>query len=271
MLAELFAAGDFDVIHSHLDVWALPFAVASTTPTVSTLHGRLDLPMVHQVLGMYPRAPLVSISDAQRRPLDGIDLNWVGTVHHGLDLDDYFGQPRADQGHLAFVGRICPEKGLDLAIKAARRSGRELHIAAKVDPLDVEYFEAAIDPLLGADTPFVGEIGEDRKPAFFGAAAATLFPIRWPEPFGLVMIESLAAGTPVIARREGSVPELLRDGVTGFVCDTVDELVEAVGRLDEIDPDECRRHAQRFTADAMCGRYERIYDELSAERTLQHA
>jgi glycosyltransferase involved in cell wall biosynthesis len=265
MLAELFAEGDFDVIHSHLDVWALPFAATSPIPTVSTLHGRLDLPMVRRVLGMYPTAPLVSISDAQRRPLEGLPLNWVGTVHHGLDLGDYFGHPRSDGDHLAFVGRICAEKGLDTAISVARRCDRALHIAAKVDPVDLDYFECTIEPLLDDDTVFVGEIGEDRKPEFFSSAAATLFPIRWPEPFGLVMIESLAAGTPVIALRNGSVPEVLRHGVTGFVCDSVDELVAAVERLDEIDPDECRRHAREFTTDVMCRRYEEIYEQLIAE------
>ena len=147
-------------------------------------------------------------------------------------------------GHLVFVGRACAEKGLDTAISVARSCGRPLHIAAKVDPMDVEYFETSIEPLLGDDTLFVGEIGEDRKPDFFASAAATLFPINWPEPFGIVMIESLAAGTPVIALRNGSVPEILRDGVTGFICDSADELGDAVARLDEIDPDECRRHAR---------------------------
>ena len=175
----------------------------------------------------------------------------MATVPHGLELGSYLHQPRQHDEHLAFVGRVCPEKGLDTAISVARRCGRPLHIAAKVDPMDVDYFEGSIEPLLGDDTTFVGEIGEDRKPSFFASAAATLFPINWPEPFGLVMIESLAAGTPVIALRNGSVPEILRDGVTGFICDDVDELVEAVGRLDEIDPEDCRRHARTFTTDVM--------------------
>ena len=201
LLAELFRDADFDVIHSHLDVWALPFAAVSSIPTVTTLHGRLDLPMLRSVLGMYPDLPLVSISDAQRRPLDGLRLNWLDTVPHGLDLSDYLQQPRTQGDHLVFVGRVCPEKGLDTAITVARRCGTSLHIAAKVDPIDVEYFESRIDPLLGDDTVFLGEIGEDRKPSFFADAAATLFPINWPEPFGIVMIESLAAGTPVIALR----------------------------------------------------------------------
>jgi glycosyltransferase involved in cell wall biosynthesis len=261
-LAELFRDADFDVIHSHLDVWAMPFAAVSPIPTVSTLHGRLDLPMLREVLGMYPDLPLVSISDAQRRPLDGMRLNWLGTVYHGLELGRYLREPRTEGGHLVFAGRVCAEKGLDTAIAVARRCGRPLSIAAKVDPMDLDYFENTIDPLLGDDTTFLGEIGEDRKPAFFAGAAATLFPIDWPEPFGIVMLESLAAGTPVLALRHGSVPELLVDGVTGFICDTVDELVEAVGRLDEIDPEECRRHAARFSPAAMCQRYVELYEEL---------
>ncbi len=262
MLADLYRDGDFDVIHSHLDVWTLPFAATSATPTVTTLHGRLDLPMVRDVLGMYPQVPIVSISDDQRRPLADLDLSWVATVPHGLELGAYLNQPRAGGDHLAFVGRVCAEKGLDTAITVARRCGRPLHIAAKVDPMDVEYYECVIEPLLGDDTVFVGEIGEDLKPGFYASAAATMFPITWPEPFGIVMIESLAAGTPVIALRNGSVPEILRDGVTGFICDSVEEMVDAVGRIDEIDPEECRRHARAFTIDVMCRRYEAIYELL---------
>jgi glycosyltransferase involved in cell wall biosynthesis len=271
LLAELFGDQRFDLIHSHLDVWTLPFAAASTMPTLTTLHGRLDLPMIRSVLGMYSPLPLVSISDAQRQPLDGLDLNWVGTVPHGLDLSDYQRQPKRAGDHLAFIGRVCPEKGLDTAITVARRCGRPLQIAAKVDPFDVEYFECTIEPLLGTDTTFIGEIGEDRKPSFLAGAVATLFPIRWPEPFGIVMIESLAAGTPVIALRHGSVSEVLVDGVTGFICDSIDELVEAVDRIDEIDPDECRRHARRFGVDVMCRRYEAIYDELTDTARLEPA
>jgi glycosyltransferase involved in cell wall biosynthesis len=262
VLAELYRHGEFDVIHSHLDVWTMPFAATSEIPSLTTLHGRLDLPMVAAVLGMYRDVPIVSISDDQRRPLVDLDLNWVATVPHGLELSAYLNNPRTDAGYLAFVGRVCAEKGLDTAISIARRCGRPLNIAAKVDPMDVEYFECVIEPLLGDDTTFVGEIAEDRKPQFLGSAAATLFPITWPEPFGLVMIESLAAGTPVIALRNGAVPEVLVDGVTGFICDSADELVEAVGRLDEIDPEACRRRAQAFTTDVMCGRYEAIYEQL---------
>ena len=215
LLADLFRRDDFDVIHSHLDIWTLSFAATSETPAVTTLHGRLDLPQVRKVLPLYPQAPLVSISDDQRRAVGDLDLNWMATVPHGLELGSYLQHPRQHNEHLAFVGRVCPEKGLDTAISVARRCGRPLQIAAKVDPMDVDYFECSIEPLLGEDTTFVGEIGEDRKPSFFASAAATLFPINWPEPFGLVMVESLAAGTPVIALRRGSVPEIVPTGSPG--------------------------------------------------------
>src|SRR5262245_43775541 len=240
----------------------MPFGAVSSIPTVTTLHGRLDLPMLTPVLGMYPDLPLVSISDAQRRPLDGVRLNWLGTVPHGLDLSAYLQEPRTDGDHLVFAGRVCAEKGLDTAIDVARRCGRPLHIAAKVDPFDIDYFDSTIDPLLGEDTVFLGEIGEDRKPSFFAGAAATLFPIDWPEPFGIVMLESLAAGTPVLALRRGSVPEVLIDGVTGFICDSLDELVDAVGKVGDIDPEDCRRHARRFSPGAMAGHYVELYEEL---------
>ena len=262
MLAELYRCGDFDIVHAHTDVWTLPFADQAEMPTVVTLHGRLDLPAVRDVLALYPDVPLVAISDSQRSHLDGMPLRWAGTVHHGLDLSRYLDAPRTGGEHFVFVGRASLEKRLDIAITLARQAGRDLHIAAKVDPLDVEYFEANVEPLLGHDTHFVGEMSEAGKPAFYAGARATLFPADWPEPFGLVMIESLAAGTPVIALRRGSVPEVLVDGVTGFVCDDVDAMARAIDRIDEIDPDDCRRRALEFSQDAMCQRYVRIYESL---------
>ena len=255
-------AHEFDVIHSHVDVWTLPFAKRSTTPSVLTMHGRLDTAYVRATLPLYPDVALVSVSDSQRRPLRDRRLRWAATVHNGLDLEGYGSRARQRGEHLAFVGRISPEKGPTLAIEIARRTGRPLQIGAKVDPLDVDYFEQEVEPLLGGDVSFVGEIDEPRKPGFFGAAAATLFPSDWPEPFGLVMIESLAAGTPVIALRRGAVPEVLVDGVTGFICEDVDEMAAAVGRLDEIDPQDCRAHARRFSAEAMCEGYEAVYRSL---------
>ena len=271
MLAEVYGSGDFDVIHAHTDLWTMPFANVAETPTVVTLHGRLDLPLVTAVLSMYPEVPLVAISDSQRSDLAGMPLNWAGTVHHGLDLSRYLDAPRPGGEHFVFVGRASIEKRPDIAIALARRAGRELHIAAKVDPLDVEYFEADVEPLLGDDTRFVGEMTEDEKPAFFAGARATLFPADWPEPFGLVMIESLAAGTPVIALRRGSVPEILIDGVTGFVCDDVAGMADAIERIDEIDPDDCRRRALEFSREAMCERYVAIYRQLADDRGRRFA
>jgi len=269
MLADVYArADDFDVIHSHLDLLTLPFVASTDVPTLITLHGRLDTDAVQQVLPRYPAAPLVSISDAQRQPLAGTRLNWVATVPNGLPLTPYLTQPRAaDPDHFVFVGRISQEKRPDLAIEIARRTGRRLRIAAKVDPFDLEYFESQIEHLIdGDEIMFTGEIGELDKPSLYAGATAVLFPSDWPEPFGLVMIESLAAGTPVIALRRGSVPEILEDGVTGFICDDVDEMVAAVDRLHEIDPDACRAASREFTGEAMCRRYVEAYEQLQRRR-----
>jgi glycosyltransferase involved in cell wall biosynthesis len=263
MLTDVYQrAEEFDVIHSHVDVWTLPFAQRATTPSVLTLHGRLDTSYVQATMPLYPDVPLVSVSDSQRAPLQARRLRWAATVYNGLDLSSYRQQAGEGGEHLAFVGRISPEKGPTLAIEVARRTGRPLQIGAKVDPVDVDYFEQEVEPLLGVDVSFVGEVDERHKPGFFGEAAATLFPSDWPEPFGLVMIESLAAGTPVIALRRGAVPEVLVDGVTGFICDDVDEMVAAVDRLDEIDPEACRARAGCFSADAMCRAYESVYRSL---------
>jgi glycosyltransferase involved in cell wall biosynthesis len=269
MLADVYErAHEFDVIHSHVDVWTLPFAARSATPSVLTMHGRLDTAYVQATMPLYPDVPLVSVSDSQRAPLRHAGLRWAATVHNGLDLGHYHEHPRAGGEHLAFVGRISPEKGPTLAIEVARRTGRPLQMAAKVDPMDVEYFERHVEPLLGGgDVDFVGELDEARKPAFLAGAAATLFPSDWPEPFGLVMIESLAAGTPVVALRRGAVPEVVVDGVTGFICDDVDEMVEAIDRLPELDPDACRARARQFGADAMCEGYDEVYRSIRATRT----
>ena len=268
MLADVYERADeFDVIHSHVDIWTLPFAHRSATPTVITMHGRLDLEHVHRTLPLYPHIPLVSISNHQRTALQGVDVNWAATVYNGLDLDQYRAASRHSDGHLAFVGRINPEKGPDMAVEIARRTGRPLHVAAKIDPLDADYYRDAIEPLFRAnDVWFIGELDEQHKPDFYAGAAATLFPSDWPEPFGLVMIESMAAGTPVIALRRGSVPEIIVDGVTGFICDDIDQMVDAVDRLDEIDPDKCRHHATTFDAASMCAAYERVYESLAIGR-----
>ena len=208
------------------------------------MHGRLDTSYVQAILPLYPDVPARVGQRQPAGPSSGSALRWAATVYNGLDLERVRAPHRERGEHLAFVGRISPEKGPNLAIEVARRTGRPLHIGAKVDPVDVDYFEHEVEPLLGADVSFVGEVDESHKPDFFGGAAATLFPSDWPEPFGLVMIESLAAGTPVIALRRGAVPEVLVDGVTGFICDDVDEMVAAVDRLDEIDPQDCRDRAR---------------------------
>ena len=260
-------AREFDVIHCHVDYLAFPFHDLTPTPTVHTIHGRLDLPHLEAVYRQFNAVPLVSISDAQRAPLAALGVHWAGTVYHGLPVERYAFAPE-DRGYLAFLGRLAPEKQPELAIEIARRVGLPLKIAAKVDAADEEYFRAVIAPLL--DDPlveFLGEIGEDDKPAFLGGARALLFPIDWPEPFGLVMIEAMACGTPVVARPCGSVPEVVVHGRTGFLASTLVELTEAVKRLDEIDRAECRRHAERhFSVGRMAEDYEAIYRRLMSRR-----
>jgi glycosyltransferase involved in cell wall biosynthesis len=271
MLADVYErAAEFDVIHSHIDIWTLPFARKAATPTVITMHGRLDLDHVQHTLPMYPNVPLVSISDNQRRAVEGLGVNWAATVHNGLDLSRYHATRSARGRHLIFVGRINPEKGPLLAVEIARRAGRPLHVAAKIDPLDVDYHRNEVEPVFRKHrVEFVGELEEPDKPAFYASAAATVFPSDWPEPFGLVMIESMAAGTPVIALRRGSVPEIIIDGVTGFICDSVSEMIEAVHRVEEIDPDACRRRAASFDASQMSAAYERVYQSIIHSRDRQ--
>jgi glycosyltransferase involved in cell wall biosynthesis len=259
---------EFDVVHSHVDLWSLPFVHRSATPWLLTLHGRLDVEPIHGVLPLYPEVALASISDHQRVPLRDREIRWAGTVYNGLDFGHYPTRDGRHDGHLAFVGRISPEKGPTLAIEVARRTGLPLRLAAKVDPMDEEYFDAEVQPLLGEDAQLVGEIDEKHKPAFLSSAMATLFPSDWPEPFGLVMVESMAAGTPVIALRRGAVPEIVEDGVSGFICDDIDAMVAAVRRVSDIDPEECRRRAARFSADRMCAGYMDIYRSLCASPDL---
>jgi glycosyltransferase involved in cell wall biosynthesis len=268
MLAELCRRADeFDVVHSHLDIWTLPFTLLCDTPTVLTMHGRLDLDYLRDLLPRYASVPLVSISDDQRRAVADLDLTWAATVYNGLDFTSYQDVTHDSDGYLGFVGRIAEEKGPLAAIEIARRCGLPLRMAAKVDPLDEEYYEEEVKPEMGPDVEFIGEIEEPDKPAFYAGARATLFPSDWPEPFGLVMIESLAAGTPVIALRRGSVPEVIEDGVTGFICDDVEGMVRATERIDEIDPEDCRRHAERFSSEAMCRGYEQVYADVVRRRS----
>ena len=265
-LAQVFErAAEFDVIHCHVDYLAFPFGRLVRTPTLHTLHGRLDLPHFVPLFRHLTDVPVVSISAAQRAPLGALNVNWVDTVHHGLSLPRYaYNEEGGD--YLAFLGRISPEKGPDLAIAVAKRAGIPLKIAAKIAPADRSYFESEIRPLL--DDPlieFLGEIDEAAKPDFLGRAMALLFPIDWPEPFGLVIIEAMACGTPVIARPCGSVPELVEAGRTGFVVDTLDELVDAVKRVRTIDRAACRRHVEaHFSVERMVDDYGSIYRSLTA-------
>jgi glycosyltransferase involved in cell wall biosynthesis len=261
MLEKVFSrVDDFDVIHFHCDYLHFPLSRRFGKPHVTTLHGRLDLPDLPHIYEEFDEMPVVSISDAQRDPLPW--LNWQGTVHHGLPPDLY---PFCDQpgDYLAFLGRVSPEKGVDRAIEIARRARRPLRIAAKVDRADQKYFEKVIEPLLRqSHVEFLGEIGESEKPAFLGQARALLFPVDWPEPFGLVMIEALACGTPVVAFRRGSVPEVLDNAQTGFICDTIDEAVEAVGQIEQLSRRRCRQtFEERFTAARMASDYLKIFQK----------
>jgi glycosyltransferase involved in cell wall biosynthesis len=263
-LAEVRRRADqFDVIHFHTDMMHFPFFDGMAEKTVTTLHGRLDLKDLAGVYQRWAPFPLVSISDDQRRPLPS--ANWAATVHHGVAADLYRFQPRSED-YLAFLGRISPEKRPDRAIAIARRLGKMLKIAAKVDAADKIYFEGKIEPLLHDPLiEFIGEIGDYRKSAFLGGADALLFPIDWPEPFGLVMIEAMACGTPVIAYDCGSVPEVIEDGLTGFIVRNEDEAVAAIARLPTLDRLVIRRRfEERFSATAMARRYLDLYDRRTA-------
>jgi glycosyltransferase involved in cell wall biosynthesis len=264
MLEEVFRRiHEFDAVHFHVDYLHFPLSRRTCAPHVTTLHGRLDLPDLVPLHREFPDMPVVSISDAQRRPLPW--LSWLGTVHHGLPPDLY----RFHEGpgsYLAFLGRISPEKRIDRAIEIARRTGLPLRIAAKVDKVDREYFKACIRPLLDPGfTEFLGEIGEAEKDEFLGNACALLFPIGWPEPFGIVMLEALACGTPVVAFPCGSVPEVLSHGETGFLVSSVEEGVAALRRISDLSRRRCRESfEERFTSRRMADDYLAIYERIAA-------
>jgi glycosyltransferase involved in cell wall biosynthesis len=253
--------GEFDVVHYHIDYVHFPLSRSRPHPHVTTLHGRLDIPDLAPLYDEFSEMPVVSISNSQRQPLP--HANWQATVYHGLPEKLLRFRPERGE-YLAFIGRFSPEKRADRAIEIARRAGLPLKLAAKVDAVDQAYFDAEIKPLL--DDPlieFVGEIGEDAKDEFLGNAYALLFPIDWPEPFGLVMIEAMACGTPVIAYRHGSVEEVMENGRSGFVVSTIDEAVEAVERVADLDRAECRRvFDRRFTAAQMAEDYVRVYERV---------
>ena len=258
----------FDILHFHIDLLHGPLVRAIANWTLTTLHGRLDLPDLVPFYQTFRELPLVSISNDQQRYLHNV--NWLGTVYHGLPRDLLAFQSRAG-GYLAFLGRIAPEKRPDLAIEIAARSGMPLKIAAKVDRADQAYWDTKIRPMVEVhhpDVEFIGEIDERDKENFLGGAAALLFPVDWPEPFGLVMIEAMACGTPVIAFRRGSVPEIVTEGVSGFVVDTIEEAVTAVGRATRLDRAKVRAEFDcRFTAERMARDYVNIYSKLVSKRS----
>ena len=269
MLDDVFArAGDFDILHFHIDMMHYPLLRQVRTGFVTTLHGRLDLPDISPFYAHFFEFPLVSVSMAQRFPLPV--AKWAGTVLHGLPetLLAYRAKPAG--GYLAFLGRISPEKRPDHAIEIAAKAGLPLKIAAKIDDVDRAYWESTIQPLLAAypQAEYIGEINEHDKAAFLGNASALLFPIAWPEPFGLVMIEAMACGTPVIAFDCGSVSEVIEPGVTGYIVKTVEEAVAAVGKISEL-PRAAVRSAfeSRFTAERMARDYVQIYRRLTLSTT----
>ena len=258
-------AVEFDILHFHTDYLHFPLFADSWANTLTTLHGRLDLPDLPLMMRSFPQMPLVSISDAQRRPMAW--ANWHATVHHGLPADLHRLRGGGG-GYLAFLGRISCEKRVDRAVEIARRTGLPLRIAAKIDPADRAYFDGIASVLDDPLVEFVGEIGDADKGPFLGEAVALLFPIDWPEPFGLVLIEAMATGTPVIAFGHGSVPEIVEDGVTGFIVDSIEAAVAAVPRAAALArPTIRQRFEQRFTAERMARDYLALYRRLLETQT----
>jgi glycosyltransferase involved in cell wall biosynthesis len=262
---------EFDVLHFHIDYFPLSLFSRQKVPFLTTIHGRLDLPEFIETYSTYPDAPFVSISNSQRRPIP--NLNWVRTVLHGMPARLLTPQP-VKQDYAAFLGRISPEKGVDRAIRIAGKAGMKLKIAAKVDNADKAYYDSQIKPLIkgNPDVEFIGEINDAQKPEFLSGAHALIFPINWPEPFGLVMIEAMACGTPVIAFNCGSVPEVMDDGVTGFVVDNINDAVAAVGKIHTLDRARVRAtFDRRFTARRMAEDYLDLYEELAQPARRLHA
>jgi len=251
----------YDVIHSHIDYLPFPLFRRMKTPHVTTLHGRLDIPNLYNLYREFDEIPIVSISNYQRLPLSW--ANWQATVYHGLPENLYTFREEAGK-YLAFIGRICPEKRVDVAIEIAKRTGMKIKIAAKVDRVDKEYFETSVKPLLNyPDIEYIGEIGESEKNDFLGNAYALLFPIDWPEPFGLVMIEAMACGTPIIAYLQGSVPEVMEQGITGFVVRDLEGAIQAVNSIPKLSRKRCREvFEEKFTARKMAENYIRVYEKL---------
>lgn len=263
-------AEEFDILHFHLDYVHYPLIQYSPVPTLTTLHNRLDLPELVPLFRQFRNCPFVSISRSHRKPAPYV--KWAGNVYHGLALDLYHLEENPE-GYLAFLGRICPEKGVDRAIRIANQAGLPLKIASKVDDQQRSYLEKEIRPLMSlANVEFVGEIGDRQKQEFLGKARALLFPINWPEPFGLVMIEAMACGTPVIAFRNGSVDEVMEQGVSGFICESIEEAVIGVERIRELSRAQCRRYFEdRFSVTRMAKDYVALYEaqmELKSGRSI---
>lgn len=254
-------SGEFDIIHFHTDYLTFPFTQFLDVPHVTTLHGKLSIAELQMVYDTYPDEPVVCISDSQRKPLP--QANFVGRVHHGLPVD-LFKQGKGDGNYFAFLGRISPEKGCDRAIEIAIANNIPIKIAAKIDRNDVEYFERKIKPLF--DHPlvdYIGEINENQKQEFLGGALALLFPIDWPEPFGLVMIESMACGTPVLAWDYGSVSEIIDEGISGFIVDSMPQAIEAANKISSLNRSIVRQcFEQRFTVKRMAEQYLALYQKL---------
>jgi glycosyltransferase involved in cell wall biosynthesis len=258
-------AGEFDILHFHVDYLHFPLSRCARWPHVTTLHGRLDIPELVPLYEEFRDMPLVSISDAQRAPLDW--AHWSGTVYNGVPADLY-SLCDGSRGYLAFLGRISPEKRADRAIEIARRLDMPLKIAAKVDTADRAYFDTEIQPRLDdSRVEFLGEVGEDKKQEFLGNAHAFLFPIDWPEPFGMAMIEAMACGTPIIAYRHGSVPEVIEDGVNGFIVESIEEAVEATRQVERLSRRRVREvFDSRFTAERMARGYVAVYEKILESR-----
>lgn len=263
MLQEVLKrAPHFDLLHFHIEALHFPQCQQLAGKTLTTLHGRTDIADLAPFYARWRSFPLVSISACQRQALPL--AHWIGTVHHGLPLEIYQPVPAPSNDYLAFLGRVSPEKRLDRAIRIAQKCGRRLKIAAKIDSADVEYFQSTISPLLtDASVEFVGEIDDNAKSEFLGNAAALLFPIDWPEPFGLVMIEAMACGTPVVAWRQGAAPEVVEDGLTGFLVEDEAQAAQAVERALQLDRAAIRRRCEeRFDAGHMAAHYRRIYRSM---------
>jgi glycosyltransferase involved in cell wall biosynthesis len=259
-------AHEFDVLHFHIDYYPFPLFSRQDTPFVTTLHGRLDLPELQPIFDTFNDVPVVSISDHQRTPLQ--QAHWLKTVHHGLPENLLTPVKGVEQGYLAFLGRVSPEKRVDRAIRIAQAAGMKIKIAAKIDRADRAYYEEEIKPLFALPhVEYIGEINESEKPAFLSGAHALLFPIDWPEPFGLVMIESMACGTPVIAFNRGSVPEVIDNGISGFIVEDEVSAIAAVKRLHTLPRERVRQQFEnRFTSKRMAQNYVLAYEELLRQK-----